>query len=338
MNSLSNVDIATRKLGVWRFFLCLVCLNYCTALGGPNFFRYHHLKGPKLSMQDQKIVTAPSIFGSTTKLPSPAYPPTTMPQQMTSLFHPFNYTVVASDASSIHFGSQKKESNFSIDIPPPDEAAVMLQRNTSQNDKLSSGFETVSDYYVGVPRAANYIYSDTMFTNNSTAHDAPVPEQNTVQEFTCETTSDLLKRLNLNTFLKALVEKDLLKIVDNAEMRFTVFAPSDFAFQEFFKANGVSVDEFFGDKQLDKVLQYHIVGQGELMLDDLYAGLVVPTLLQDAEVVVDKFESSTIILSMKSGFEAVIVYPDVHACNSVVHVIDAVLLPDFHTTPNFIIG
>mmetsp|Transcript_19540 Transcript_19540/g.36615 ORF Transcript_19540/g.36615 Transcript_19540/m.36615 type:complete len:226 (-) Transcript_19540:218-895(-) len=92
---------------------------------------------------------------------------------------------------------------------------------------------------------------------------------------------------------------------------FTVFAPTDDAFDDAFAGN-----EFDGLALAD-VLKYHVV-EGKVLSTDLSNGDVTTV------------NGATINVDLSSGVkinESTVTIPDNEACNGVVHVIDKVLIP-----------
>ena len=111
---------------------------------------------------------------------------------------------------------------------------------------------------------------------------------------------------------------------------YTVFAPTDAAFEALFAANN-GIDEL-GDipqDQLIEILQYHVVA-GSAMSSTLNDGDMIPTLLQigGSAVPVDISISGTTVMVNN----ATVVLPDVEATNGVIHAIDQVLLPPAEAT------
>ncbi|WP_159517892.1 fasciclin domain-containing protein [Sunxiuqinia indica] len=98
---------------------------------------------------------------------------------------------------------------------------------------------------------------------------------------------------------------------------FTVFAPTNAAFESLFSTMGISGVEELTPEQLAPILLYHVVN-GKVMSSDLSNGFV-PT-LNGAAVEVD-LSSGVMINSATVGI------PDVEAYNGVIHAINEVLLP-----------
>ncbi|MDX1992198.1 MAG: BMP family ABC transporter substrate-binding protein [bacterium] len=103
---------------------------------------------------------------------------------------------------------------------------------------------------------------------------------------------------------------------------FTVFAPTDEAFEAALEALGLTAEELLADTEtLTNILTYHVV-EGEVLAADLEDGQTVTT-LQGGEITVAIAEDGTVTLNDT----ATVVLADVAASNGVIHAIDAVLLP-----------
>ena len=99
---------------------------------------------------------------------------------------------------------------------------------------------------------------------------------------------------------------------------FTVFAPTDDAFDAFEAANP-GVLGSLTEAALADILLYHVV-DGWVGAADLVDGSSVPTLLADASLTIDL--SSGVVVN-----ESSVVAANVLATNGVIHVIDEILLP-----------
>merc|ERR1712176_849443 len=127
---------------------------------------------------------------------------------------------------------------------------------------------------------------------------------------------------DLSILVEAVVVAGLLDAVADPEAEFTVFAPTNEAFVELLGALGLDGLDDVPVDLLQEVLLYHVV-PAVAFSTDLTDGQVLPT-LNGAELVVDL--SSGIVID-GIGSDATVIFPDVAAGDSVVHVIDAVLLP-----------
>ena len=133
------------------------------------------------------------------------------------------------------------------------------------------------------------------------------------------TVVDIIVESELHTILEAAVIAADLATTLSGEGPFTVFAPTDAAFEALMAASGVSVEDLLEYPELTNVLLGHVVA-GQALASDLSDGQQITTLL-DADVVVSITADGVFIN------QAQVIVADVTAGNGVVHVIDAVLLP-----------
>jgi uncharacterized surface protein with fasciclin (FAS1) repeats len=102
---------------------------------------------------------------------------------------------------------------------------------------------------------------------------------------------------------------------------FTVFAPTDAAFQDLYTALGVEGVDQIPLETLTAVLQYHVV-PARAFSQDLRQGASLPTLLTGQNLTVNL---SNLQIN-DSGLVAAAL--NIHATNGVIHVIDKVLMPE----------
>ncbi|MGB5692099.1 MAG: fasciclin domain-containing protein [Flavobacteriaceae bacterium] len=156
---------------------------------------------------------------------------------------------------------------------------------------------------------------------------------------------DFVAEMNLKTIVEIAVETDDLSLLVEAliqadaglveglsgEGPFTVFAPTNQAFQDLLDALGPdyhSISDFDtpGEKELlTKVLTYHVVAGVAAFSTDLFDGQTITT-LQGEDVGVN-IKNGTVHIEDATDTNATVVMPDVEASNGVVHVINKVLLP-----------
>ncbi len=124
---------------------------------------------------------------------------------------------------------------------------------------------------------------------------------------------------NFKTLATALAAADLIETL-KGEGPFTFFAPTDEAFEEMSEA---TLDELLMPENKDKlveILTYHVV-PGKLMAGDLADKSSLKTV-----------EGSDVNLSSADGNlfvdEAFVTEADIECENGVIHVIDAVIMPD----------
>ena len=122
---------------------------------------------------------------------------------------------------------------------------------------------------------------------------------------------------DFSILVAALQKADLVSALQG-EGPFTVFAPTNAAFEDLLKALNISASDLLNQPDLAKVLLYHVVS-GKVMSTDLTEGLEAATL--NGEKV--KFDLSDGV--KVSG--STVTSADIEAGNGVVHVIDKVLVP-----------
>jgi uncharacterized surface protein with fasciclin (FAS1) repeats len=123
--------------------------------------------------------------------------------------------------------------------------------------------------------------------------------------------------------LVAAVEAAGLAETLSGEGPFTVFAPTNEAFEALPEG---TVDDLLlpeNQAQLQAVLTYHVV-EGEVMAADVQPGEVTTVQGGTFTIAVDGEE---VIITDAEGRQALVVQTDIEASNGVIHVIDAVLLP-----------
>lgn len=121
----------------------------------------------------------------------------------------------------------------------------------------------------------------------------------------------------------AVVKAELVDAL-SADGPYTVFAPTNDAFNDLFASLGVSdIDDLTKD-QLKPILLYHVVS-GEVWSKDISSGMV-PTLNNSASIEVEVKKNKVNINKSK------VVKADISSSNGVIHVIDKVLIPEVKTS------
>lgn len=124
---------------------------------------------------------------------------------------------------------------------------------------------------------------------------------------------------DLSTLVKAVGAADLVSTLQG-DGPFTVFAPTNEAFEALPPAELNRLLKLANKDELANILTYHVVA-GDVKAADLKDGQMVET-VQGGKVKVTISENGKV----KIG-DATVVMPDVAASNGTVHVIDTVLLP-----------
>jgi transforming growth factor-beta-induced protein len=100
---------------------------------------------------------------------------------------------------------------------------------------------------------------------------------------------------------------------------FTVFAPTNAAFEALLEELGITAEELLESEDLAKVLLYHVIS-GKVFSTDITDGLEAPTLNDGLKLV---FTLGSVIINGDVN----VIQADIEAGNGIVHVIDAVLVP-----------
>ena len=153
---------------------------------------------------------------------------------------------------------------------------------------------------------------------------------------------------DLSTLVEFVVYADLVEALSDSESQFTVFAPTNAAFEEavgIFGFNCTTCGPPGGPSvngTID-VLSYHVIPSAALTAGDLVDGQVLTTLNPGlafppgaTELTVDILDDGTVTI-VGGRSTATVIQADVPAGDSFVHVVDTVLLPfspaDFATAP-----
>lgn len=147
------------------------------------------------------------------------------------------------------------------------------------------------------------------------SHVIEAPVQN-ISELTAE-------KDNLTTLNAALQAADLDSTLSSSDSEFTVFAPTDAAFEELLTALGMTSEQLLADQALlTEVLTYHVVPNATVKAADIPYASSIETVNGQAFII-----SDANVITDASGNSANITDTDILATNGVVHVIDKVLLP-----------
>ena len=127
---------------------------------------------------------------------------------------------------------------------------------------------------------------------------------------------------DFSTLLTALEQENLLEVLDNLSSEFTVFAPTNEAFNVLLESLEISVEELLALPNLSDILLYHVLA-GTVLFDDAVdsAGQVIETLNEDNIGI--SFTND----SLNINTAQVIAPFDLTGANGVVHKINQVLIP-----------
>ena len=141
------------------------------------------------------------------------------------------------------------------------------------------------------------------------------------------TVVDIAINNDFNYLVAALVQEGLVPALSNPLAAFTVFAPTDQAFEDLAAALETDIAGLLGLETLSTVLLYHVVA-GEVASTDLENG-TVNTL---ADITINVNVDAGVLINTST-----VILADVLAFNGIVHVIDRVLVPGGSpvSVPNF---
>lgn len=125
------------------------------------------------------------------------------------------------------------------------------------------------------------------------------------------------KNDDFSILVAALQKADLVETLQGTGP-FTVFAPTNAAFEDLLKTLDITAEQLLAQPDLAKVLTYHVVS-GKVMSTDLTDGMTPSTV-----------NGETIKVDLSSGVkinDAKVTTADLEATNGVIHVIDKVLVP-----------
>jgi uncharacterized surface protein with fasciclin (FAS1) repeats len=132
---------------------------------------------------------------------------------------------------------------------------------------------------------------------------------------------------SLSTLTAAVTKAGLADWLSNSTNTLTVFAPSDDAFAAYLAKAGITSQALLDSPDLKSILKYHIVKGAAVQSSQLKDGQVVETKLGGAPLTIDLSSTPGSVIVKGAESSAKVISADVPAGNSVVHVIDAVLVP-----------
>ena len=159
-------------------------------------------------------------------------------------------------------------------------------------------------------------YENTMDIENWMLNDANFEANDSKAE--SSTVVDIAVSNSDFSILVEAVKKAGLVDALSAEGPFTVFAPTNAAFENLFSELGIDGVEDLTAEQLTPILTYHVVS-GKVMSGDL-SNTSVGTLNEGSKIKVELSEGVKIN-------ESNVVTADIEGSNGVIHVIDKVLVP-----------
>jgi len=189
--------------------------------------------------------------------------------------------------------------------------------------------KTMSAIALAIGLTAAACGSDTAVEDAATVTgDAPEAEAMADEAMEDEAMADLpatvvdiaLSSDDFSTLVAAVTEADLVGTLQG-EGPFTVFAPTNAAFEQALADLGLTAEELLASEDLSGILTYHVVaGEVDAAAAIAADGTEVATVNGDT-IAVSVVDGSVMI----DG--ATVVTPDLKAGNGIVHVIDSVILP-----------
>ncbi len=176
-------------------------------------------------------------------------------------------------------------------------------------------FVTVDEGTVTINNSATVTMAD-MTGSNGTVH---VIDGVLLPNAFVPVTGVVSKNYNLSTLLSLVAEReDILNTLSDEESEFTIFAPTNAAFEAALEAYPDLTDE-----QITEILTYHVL-TSVVLSSELSDGQTVET-FQGEEITVSVGDDSVQINN------ATVTTVDLEGTNGVVHIIDSVLLPPSYT-------
>lgn len=163
---------------------------------------------------------------------------------------------------------------------------------------------------------ANDRTSSTSLTESPTAD---APSATTEDKNLAELAQSAAENGSFTTLTRAVEAAGLKENLAKGEP-YTVFAPTDAAFEELPAGTVEKLMQPENKVKLSKLLAYHVV-PGEVTSNKLPSGQVKTVEGTPVNITVDS-TSSTVMIN-----EARIIQPDIPASNGVIHVVDRVILP-----------
>jgi transforming growth factor-beta-induced protein len=136
-----------------------------------------------------------------------------------------------------------------------------------------------------------------------------------------ETVVDLALDNGLTYLATAVIQQELLPVLTNPLANFTVFAPTNTAFDNLAGALGTDINGILALPNLTDVLAYHVMG-AKVLAGDINNGDIATTVSTTNTLKITKTAGGNVYIN-----QAMVTTPDVMADNGVVHVLDKVVLP-----------
>nr|QYF06645.1 ScosAstaP [Enallax costatus]BCN28337.1 astaxanthin binding fasciclin family protein [Enallax costatus] len=112
-----------------------------------------------------------------------------------------------------------------------------------------------------------------------------------------------------------------------ADTKWTILAPNNAAFEKTLSKLNLTADALLKNKELVvKVLSYHVIPSGAVLSSQLKNNTEVATALKGAAPLIVKIYEGSVVFQGAVN-KAKVVAPDIKAADTVIHVVDSVLVP-----------
>lgn len=149
-------------------------------------------------------------------------------------------------------------------------------------------------------------------------------------DFEKSITANTKNSVNHQTLLAAMKAADLDDLL-GYDGPFTVFAPSDLAFENLFASKESKLFRPENKKELQAILRYHIIA-GEFSASKILKAMCrgegkATFITVQGEEITATMQGIDIVLTDPFGNSAKITVADANQCNGIIHEIDSVILP-----------
>ncbi|WPP53452.1 fasciclin domain-containing protein [Catalinimonas niigatensis] len=126
---------------------------------------------------------------------------------------------------------------------------------------------------------------------------------------------------DLSILVEALGTADLVETLSDENADYTVFAPTNQAFEDLLTVLGITQEDLLAREDLADILLYHVV-DGSVASGELENGDIIETQHPDGLSVAVRIDDNTVMIN-----GATVTTADIETGNGIVHVINQVLLP-----------
>jgi uncharacterized surface protein with fasciclin (FAS1) repeats len=184
-------------------------------------------------------------------------------------------------------------------------------------------FIVIAIVVIGGGAAAFFYYKNSVTKSDTSQTTASQSTDNTQPTGTKSIVVLSTDNVSLTTFTSAVKSAGLTDLLDGAGP-YTVLAPSNDAFKALPDGTLDTLLKLENADKLKNILSYHIIS-GTLPISQLTDGQKIKT-VNGQELVVSTADNKVTFIDAKGG-KAVVTKKDINAKNGVVHIVNAVLLP-----------